>query len=156
MRKKYRHFDVALKSSFLNQSPKFIYPFSIKFGNIYIRIINNSLDDVLDAINAAINKNSSVNIIGFKIKRLSTKIINKMKDMDFKDQTLKYKTRYDLHECAVCHQQSPIFVLQGSNDSELYLCKRHLRKLYNHLNSINEAYNLTIKPIGDYEVSVKD
>ena len=139
-----KNFDVAIKSSFLNQSPKFMHYFSIKFENIYISILNNSLNDVLDAINTAIDKNSSVNTIGFEIKYLSPK--NKIKDMDF----------YNLYECTVCHKQSPIFVLQGANYNKLCLCKRHLRKLYNHLNSINEVYNITIKPVGNYEVSVKD
>lgn len=155
MKKKNKHFDIAIKSYFLDQPPTFTYPFYIKFENTYILIIDISLNDVLDAINTAINKDISVNILGFEIKRLSTKTINKIKDTDFKDQNLKYKTNCVLQRCAVCHKQSPIFILK-SHDDELYLCKRHLRKLYNCLNSMNKAYNLTIKPIDDYNVSVKD
>lgn len=136
--------DVKIRTEYINQEPlpKFYRGFNIDFENISIRIVNNSLIDVMDAIKTALDKDKSVQIMGFSIKRLSTKDIEKMKNQNIY-----------INGCRICNIKSPIFEICGINDhTKLYLCKRHLRKLYNYLNDINEFCYITIKPYEDFEI----
>lgn len=135
--------NVKLTTKYINQEPlpKFYRGFNIDFGNISIRIDNN-FTDVMNAIKTALDKDKSVQIIGLSIKRLSTKDIEKMKTQNIY-----------INGCRICNMESPIFEICGINDhTKLYLCKRHLRKLYNYLNDINEFCYITIKPYEDFEI----
>lgn len=136
--------DVKLTTKYINQEPlpKFYRGFNIDFGNISIRIGSDSFDDVMDAIKIALDKDKSAQIMGFSIKHLSTKDIEKMKTQNIY-----------INGCYICNMESPIFEICGINDhTKLYLCKRHLRKLYNYLNDINEFCYITIKPYEDFEI----
>lgn len=148
MSKQTKYFDISLRTEYINneQLPKFNRGFNIVFKNISIRISNNSLNDVLNAISTALSTNKSIAIEGLSIKHLSTKDITKIK-----------KRNLYVGGCQICDISSPIFELSGINDYiKLYLCKRHLRKLYDYLNSINDACYITIRPFEDFEIKVKN
>ncbi len=139
-----------------NKNLKMINEFTINFDKIFIKIKNNTLDNILNAIYESIERETDVSIESFNITRFSTDDVNKLLSISKNEQLLKYNIE-NLSSCYACHQKSPIFRIRGFYDcEELYLCKKHLRQLYNFLNGINSRYELIIKPACSYDVSVKD
>lgn len=162
MERKFKTFDISIRvyNSKDNLNIKAMKNFIIQFDKRYIYIKNNSFDNILRVTSTAINKNTWANIKNFStesfnITRFSTNAVNELLKLGRKEQYSKYNI-ICFSNCYVCHQKAPIFLIKGKyDDDEIYLCKKHLRKFYECLNSVNASFNCIIEP-AHYTVSVKD